>query len=166
MKHLFILLFIYAILTNLISPFLTFLHELGHASFALAFTKDKVEIRIGSFVNKNISFKIGRLEVYLNKFSPWVGWTYWNDIPQEKYKKILLCLGGPIASIFTVLIFLFLTWITENKYLKVFWSAFVFGGSYQFLSTIIPTTYKKGSYKGKKSDGSKLIKIIKEKNGL
>lgn len=151
---------VYWILINLISPILTFIHELGHAVFALIFTSGKVDIRLGNFENKHISFKIGRLEVYLNKFSPWIGCANWSEIPQEKYKKVLVCLGGPIASLLMTFIFLFLVVITENIFLRVFLESFLMGSSSQFFITIIPITYKHGAYRGRKSDGYYAIKII------
>jgi hypothetical protein len=151
------------VLMYLISPILTFLHELGHAICVLILTNDIVDIRIGNFENKHVSFKIGRLEVYLNKFSPWVGSTNWSELPQEKYKKILICLGGPIASALVGVIFLLLVSITENI-LKIFLGSFLLGSIVQFLSTIIPMTYKHGPYKGRKSDGFYAIQAIKEMN--
>lgn len=150
-------------LINLVSPILTFIHELGHAIFALIFTGGEVDIRIGNFENKHISFKIGRLEVYLNKFSPWIGCANWSEIPKEGYKRMLLCLGGPIASLLMVITFLMLGLIAKNEFLKVFLNSFLLGSINQFFWTILPIKYKHGGYKGKKSDGYYAIKIIKEK---
>jgi hypothetical protein len=107
---------------------------------------------------------VGRLEIYLNKFSPWVGYTNWNEIPQEKYKRILIYLGGPIASALVGFIFLILVAMTDNTLLKIFLGSFLLGSIVQFLSTIIPMTYKHGPYKGMKSDGYYAIQVIKEIN--
>jgi hypothetical protein len=163
MNKSFILFIVYGVLISLIGPILTFLHELGHAIFALTFTNGQVEIRIGSFENKHISFKIGRLEVYLNKFSPFVGFVHWSGIPQEKYKRILIHLGGPIASVLVVLLFTILASKSENTYLKIFLLSFIYGSFSQLLGTIIPMTYKHGAYKGETSDGYKVIRVLKEK---
>lgn len=158
-----ILFIVYGVLISLISPVLTFLHELGHAICALILANGQVDITIGNFEKKHVSFKIGKLKVYLNKFSPWVGYTYSSEMPQEKYKKILIYLGGPIASVLVGFIFTILGAITENIFLKILLCSFIFGSYSQFLTTIIPMTYKHGAYKGRTSDGYEVINVIKEK---
>jgi hypothetical protein len=145
------------------SPILTFFHELGHAFWVLIFTEDDVVIEIGDRKRDGKKFKFNRVTVYIRNIYGG-GFTYWNVIPESKFKEVLTYLGGPLASLLTIIVGLII-----NYNIEIFWIQEVFSGAIwcaiaQFIATILPIEYNYGDYKGSKSDGLRILEVLSDKN--
>ena len=148
-------------------PILTFLHELGHAAFALILTKDQVCIEIG---NRNLSIekKIGRLIFKFKGYKNWVdinfGLTRYK-IPKSKAYRIAIVLGGPLSSLAIFLLSILILLFIHNLdfIIKVILRSISIYSLCQFLTTILPINYKFGPYNSLSSDGYKILQILKEK---
>lgn len=141
----------------IISPFLTFLHELGHASLALILTNSNVILKLGNFNKKNFfEVKIKRLHIKIYNFSQGMGRVYFNNNNLNKTKQMVIILAGPLTNIIVSCISLFISKY-YNNFLYI--SLFSLGG---FFATIIPLKYPKffGGYVGLKSDAYQLIELI------
>lgn len=148
----------FIIIYFMISPFLTFLHELGHASLALILTNSNVILKLGNFNKKSFfEVKIRRLDIKIYNFSPGMGGVYFNNNNVNKIKQMVIILAGPLTNIIVSCISLFV-----SKYYNSFLYISLFSLS-GFFATIIPLKYPKffGGYVGLKSDGYRLIDIIK-----
>jgi hypothetical protein len=87
------------VIFGLFRPILTFVHELGHAFYALKYTKEEVDIIIGEYTDSSdcFEFKKNRLTIYIKK-NPiyWVigGCCICNDEEMDNNEYISYCLGG------------------------------------------------------------------------
>jgi Tfp pilus assembly protein PilF len=101
----FIILFF--IFIHLFRGFTIFLHELGHALPAIYFTKEKVEVYVGSFGERTdtIHLKMGLLECWIKKGALDRGLC----VPSSKNltidQQILFTLMGPVVTIVCMLVF-------------------------------------------------------------
>lgn len=146
--------------------FILYFHEIGHVFFAIIFTKHEVKIRLGGELDKK-SFKIGRLIVCLNGFSPYYGTVHWNNESLANIKRVFIYLGGPIFS----LLLSFILWKLINgnifRYVNEGMMQFIFLWSvWQFIATIIPIKYTKffGEYEGMNSDGLNAFNSFNEQS--
>jgi len=110
----------------------TFFHEMGHAIPALIFTKDKVEVYVGSYgdISKSLKLVIGRLKLFLkwNIFEWQIGLCRSQKILDSTWKRILIVIGGPIASlIISIPLILNLQRLQSNSF--VFFISIVFIGA-------------------------------------
>jgi hypothetical protein len=84
----------------LLGPIFIAVHELGHASVALAQTDGRVEILLGRQPAR-WHFSVGRMDVAVNPISPLRGWNGGLTKPLGRfgpYSRIAFVLAGPIAS--------------------------------------------------------------------
>lgn len=144
-------------------PILTFFHELGHAFWVLIFTENDVVIEIGDRKREGKKIKFNRVTVYIRNIYGG-GFTYWSVIPESKFKEVLTYLGGPLASLLTIVIGLII-----NYNIEIFWIQEVFSGAIwwaiiQFIATILPIEYNYGDYKGSISDGLRILETLNDKN--
>lgn len=83
--------------------FTTLFHEIGHAIPALLFTKKQVTVYIGSYgdISGTKKIDIGRFRIYFKwNFFDWkIGMCKMEETIQEKWKNVLIIIGGPIASL-------------------------------------------------------------------
>ena len=150
----------------LVSPILTLFHELGHAIFILLFTDDDVDIVIGEAQAKIGSLKLKRINICFNNIITYYGMCYWGKIKQEsniKFKRIFISLGGPLASAIIAGISLLMCYYTRGSFMNRIFNIITWSSLIQFFMTIIPITYKSGSYKDTISDGKNIMNILKGK---
>ena len=158
--------FIIFVTIILLSPVLTLFHELGHAIFALLFTDDDVDIVIGESPKKRGSLKLKRINICFHNLITYYGMCYWSGIIRGshiKLKRILISFGGPLASAIFASIGLLMCYYTRGSYMNRIFNVITWSAIIQFLMTIIPITYKSGSYKDKASDGKRIMNVLKGK---
>lgn len=163
MIEFFIYFIVYYIVICLLHPIIILVHELGHAFFALLFTKGQVNIIIGSKKSKKYTLKIKRLRICFSKFTFFYsGFVKCSEIPVEKYKRILIFIGGPISSLLLILSCSYILMLIDSLVIKIVLRALVYGSILTFVITVIPITYKSKNYKGMKSDILNVIHILRE----
>ena len=135
-------------------------HEMGHVlMYILFYKKNNLRLEIGSAGIKILT--IGKFTIYSNMIT---GVTYFNDIKCNKFKMIMFCIGGPLASlIFTILLVPYISKFvnipfSENSNFTRFVIALFYTNLFLFITSIIPIKIK--SYT---SDGMNLIYIFKNK---
>ncbi|MFD3157265.1 hypothetical protein ACFIJ5_10455 [Haloimpatiens sp. FM7330] len=145
----------------IIAQLATVIHQLGHAIIGLIFTNDKVMISLGGD-NVKRTFNIGRLNVEIRNFSPFVGFVHCNFRNAKKFEKSLFFLAGPVISFLMAIIIYFSAnnIALDSTYisiLKVYAGYFFLQG----VLTIIPIQYCDmfGVYKGTSSDGYNAFNI-------
>jgi hypothetical protein len=147
----------------MLRPIATFIHELGHAFPALAFTKTEVEVRIGESFAKPLMV-LGRLGFAWSFRSSFTGFT---GYPRETLSKAALSgiiLGGPIASGlacgFGVLGTLS---ATDPIWWRISAAAFLCANGIVFLRSAIPVTLQptKQFPNGPPSDGLDLWQTLR-----
>jgi hypothetical protein len=96
-------------------PITTLLHELGHATVILLFTKKNVSIKLGKG-RFHFIVKLPRIKILIHPFSGWVGYTSFETNKGEVSRKLLATFyfAGPISSFFTFLIAFFLQDLFSN----------------------------------------------------
>lgn len=164
------------IILNIVMLFMIFqidtiIHEFGHAIPALIFTKDKVKIRLGSLGgnNKNLGkLSLGRLDIALEKFNPFIGMVQCNKSKLTKFQSITIFAGGPIISLFLGIILLF---ISNNIGDKLLMEIFIFKEIIilarnlafgTFVFTAIPIIYPKWIGRADiPSDGYQIVELMK-----
>lgn len=87
----------------IIRPFTVLIHELGHSLPALIFTKDKVQLFVGSDGDpqKSLHITLGRLELFF-KYNP-ILWNHGLCVHRSGRlsinKNIIITLSGPLTSL-------------------------------------------------------------------
>lgn len=157
-------LFFNIILFVVISQLATITHEFGHAIPALIFTRDKVKITLGRKNNKAKKISLGRLNIELRGFNPFLGLVYWNVKEMTKSQKIVATIGGPIISLIIGACLIFISRSTTNHLIKQVTN---FSANYyfiQFIITAIPIIYPKWfvGYGDLPSDGYRIFNLIKK----
>ena len=162
---------IYFMFYILLMPILVLLHEVGHAIFALIFTDGNIEIQIGNS-KLDISKNIGRLYFKYKGYKSLLHVTFGSvrfEIPKENYKIIAILLGGPLMSlIIFILSVILLSFSSHLNYIsQIFLNSVAIFSLVQFLITILPIKYNAFSlpYKGMKSDGYSILKLIFNNKG-
>ncbi|MEO7214345.1 tetratricopeptide repeat protein [Mucilaginibacter sp.] len=151
--------------------FLTVLfHELGHAIPALLFTKEKVEVYLGSYGDNNapsISLST-RFTIYFY-FNPlkWnKGMIRHHGYGLTFYKEFLILILGPLSSLLVALLAIWIIFAFDlNGFLKLFSIIFFFSALFD-LRNIYPSPYPITLYNGSKTycDGYQIAKLIKYHN--
>lgn len=83
-----------------VSPVMTLLHELGHATAAIHLLGDEVEVKVGK-VGKLLDARIGVLRLRVNGFAPLVGvqgHAMFNQARASAREVIVIALAGPATS--------------------------------------------------------------------
>ncbi|MCB2299582.1 hypothetical protein [Clostridium tagluense] len=151
------------VLFLIISQLATISHEFGHAIPTLIFTRDKVNIILGTNSAKTKIIKFSKLNIELRGFSPFVGFVNWSTDKMTKTQTIIVYAGGPIVSlIVTISLFIFSGTIS-NYVLKPIIDFSAYYHLYQFIITSIPIIYPKWwvGYGGYSSDGYNILRLVK-----
>jgi tetratricopeptide (TPR) repeat protein len=148
----------------------TFVHEMGNAVHALAFTNQEVQIHIGSYGDKENSshFTVGRLKTFF-KFD----FSHWNiglcrHQGATKYgEKLLIVLGGPVFSLLIGIVLLLLIRFGKwSDLTQVIFTCFIISSIWDFIVNIIPSKNPLIMNDGSIgfNDGTLLRMIIQERN--
>jgi hypothetical protein len=144
-------------------PIATFIHELGHALPALAFTKAEVEVRIGESFAKPLTV-LGRLGFAWSFRSSFTGFTGYQRERLGQAALSVVILGGPIASGVACG---FGVWGTLSTTDPIWWrisaTAFLCANGIVFLRSAIPVTLRPTEQfpDGPPSDGLDLWKTLR-----
>lgn len=146
----------------------TFFHEMGHAIPSLLFTKKEVVVCLGSYddVSKSQKLSIGRLTIYfkLNLLS-WMNGLCIMDSVKFKWQRVLIILGGPLASTF-ILIFIYFIFkdYVNSDISKSILTLFAICALTDLVSNLYPNSTPIDLYNGKQtfSDGAQLKQMIQE----
>ncbi len=144
-------------------PVAAFIHELGHALPALAFTKAEVEVRIGESFAKPLT-NAGRLGFACSFRSSFTGFT---GYPRETLSKAALSciiIGGPIASgVACGLGVLGTLSMTDPIWWRISSAAFLCANGIMFLRSAIPVTLRPTEQfpEGPPSDGLDLWQTLR-----
>lgn len=135
-----IIIILVAIIT---SPFLVFIHEMGHAIPVLLLTKDRVTIYLGSYGDpkNSLRIRIGRFEAFLGLKK--LFWRKGLCVPHSKgispNKSIIILISGPIASLLAGVLFAYLGFSEDSHgSLKTFSILFLGFAILDFFINIIP----------------------------
>ncbi len=154
----------------LIRPVLILVHELGHAFYALKYTKKEVDILIGGHTDESNSyvFKRNNLTIYVKK-NP----LYWflggccicEDEEMNTNEYISFCLGGvAFELLFTSLIFFPCYYFDTHGALRLI-TGLMFGYSIiDVLANLYPRVISKGDFVTLYSDGFLIWKAFKGEN--
>ena len=145
-------------------PFVTILHELGHAIFAIFLTNGKVVIRVGeegpSFKFRNF-FAGSRLSIEVSFKNTRVGYTQFDK--QKKWSQLLILLGGPVFTFCLTLQageLLFLQILPSWQELPlVSWFC---GNFLALLRSVVPISLKPTNSfpQGPPSDGLQILRLL------
>ena len=144
-------------------PIATFIHELGHALPALAFTKAEVEVRIGESFAKPLMV-LGRLGFAWSFRSSFSGFTGYERESLKKAPLSTVILGGPIASgLACGLGGLGTLSATDPIWWRISAAAFLCANGIVFLRSAIPVTLRPTEQfpDGPPSDGLDLWKTLR-----
>ena len=151
-------------------PFTTFVHELGHALPALAFTRREVIIYVGSYgdLKRSTHFKIGRLIIF---FTPRITELQLglcqHKAPKTIGQSMAIVFGGPLFSLLLGLTCAYLILqYKEQPYIAFALAIFLTSGVLDFLINIIPTKEPMYLHDGSISynDGYQFMQLIKTSN--
>lgn len=156
----------------LMAPFITLLHELGHAFGLLLATKDGVaKVYLGNWNRSNANKESLRIGKRLFLYIKWghIGYCAYHkkDGNMTKYQFIFFLLCGPLSSLLITLSLLLSLFYTHSfAHLSNIIIALAILNFTQFLFTIMPLRYPgwmKG-YKGMPSDGYGILWAFKNQN--
>jgi tetratricopeptide (TPR) repeat protein len=148
-------------------PFTVFFHELGHAVPALLFTRQKVEVYLGSYGDPENSFqlKTGLLEIWFRKSIFWkAGLCVPSSTPMSVNKNIIFTLCGPLASIIIALLgAYFVMTFDMHGSLKLFILFFLTSALLDLVQNIIPDNRPIKLHDGRTvyNDGKNLAMLFK-----
>lgn len=136
-------------------------HEVGHGIGAISFSTSDVHIYLGVVdENNKENFRLGRFHFHI-KWG-YVGFAHWGE-GLNKWQSTTALAGGPIMSLFLVLLFeLLASLINQNGLSQLLILSKVVCLS-QFIFTIIPVTYPRwmGGLGGYPSDGLQLLRVLR-----
>ena len=144
-------------------PIATFIHELGHALPALAFTKAEVEVRIGESFEKPLT-NFGSLGFAWSFRSSFTGFTGYQRSNLGKAPLSVIILGGPIASGLACGVGVLGTLSTTDPiWWRISAAAFLCANGIVFLRSAIPVTLRPTEQfpDGPPSDGLDLWKTLR-----
>jgi tetratricopeptide (TPR) repeat protein len=149
-------------------PFTVLLHELGHAIPVMLITKQGATVYVGSYGDKNHSFKIslGELEIWF-RYNP-LKWRGGLCIPKEKKislnKRAIYILCGPLFSFIIVALAFYLTLSYDLHGSIKLICAFAFGSTIlDLFNNLIPRQIKATEGRAFFSDGYLLFNLRKLK---
>lgn len=167
MVPIFVLICIILFLST-VRPITVLIHELGHAIPSLLFTKNKVEIYIGSYGDPKNGFILNffRLTIFF-KYNPFqwnLGLCSHDDMNISLVKQFVIILLGPLTSIiFGVSVcYLFLDNFEDGR--VIFLGFIILASSLiDFYFNIVPNSNPIRLYNGTiiYNDGQQLLQIIK-----
>jgi tetratricopeptide (TPR) repeat protein len=147
-----------------------FVHELGHALPALAFTKNKVSIYIGSYGDpeKSIHFKIRNLEVWLKYtlFSWRNGLCITNFENKSIDKQIFYVLMGPVLPFLLAIAYFYIAFSNDfGDFYLLFALSFLIVSVFDLFHNLIPDKTPIKLYDGTitYNDGYNALKLFNYK---
>jgi tetratricopeptide (TPR) repeat protein len=148
------------------TPIIVFFHELGHSLLALLFTKEKVEMFIGSYgkTTDNYNIKIGRLHIHVErKVFKWRSGMCRHQAIDKKYKQIFQILAGPVFPVIIALIFYAVADRFFNDYIIGSAIFLILFCSFSLLYNLIPSSKPIIQHNGKETfnDGKLILLVIK-----
>jgi len=167
-------LLIYLLFWFVIFPALTFLHEIGHAIPVLFLTKKDVMIVLGGkrtniSPTNTLTLELGRIRFTIFPTYFWGGFYFSDASNLTTFERVIIILGGPVASLLIAIIIWFLDMSLQPDLGTAFDSlppmiglaAFI-----QFLMTIIPIKYPAWLpiYGGMSSDGYRALHTFRIKD--
>lgn len=163
------MLLIIVVMTFVILPCLTLIHELGHAAAALLLTRNEITVFLGTAPTINadsrfrFSWQWGRLRFVTQPFRGFFGFCR-HGKSDARWKSMVISGAGPLASLTTAALIWFLDTTLEPD-LGVFDYAPQWAGMFAFISflvTALPMRYPSwwGAYKGMDSDGMRIYRVL------
>lgn len=148
------------------TPIIVFFHELGHSLLALLYTKDKVEMFIGSYgkTSDNYHFKIKRLHMHVErKVLKWRWGMCQHYAIDGNYKKIFQILAGPFFPVLIGIAFFSLANSYFNDYVIAAAIFFIIFCSFSMIYNLIPSDKPIVLENGSQTfnDGKLILNIIK-----
>lgn len=144
-------------------PFLTVVHELGHALVAVVAVGGRVTVVQGPEpVRARVS--IGRLDLRLHGLplphQTWVGWAHWDESAPPRRQALALA-GGPAASLLSAA-GCFACALAMGGTGRVILFALAIDAACQLTSTSLPVRYPafSGAYAGYASDGFQIRALL------
>ena len=142
----------------------TWIHEIGHLLPTYFFTQGLIEVSVGDgfFYQK----KVGRCTFNFSFKSPMTGYVGYEEQDLSRKKRILILLGGPLAS-FTALLTTFYVVYTFDlvQWMEVLCVGFLCANLLCFLRSILPLNLQASSAfpQGIPSDTLQVLQLAKEK---
>ncbi|GKX32118.1 hypothetical protein SH1V18_45980 [Vallitalea longa] len=152
---------IYGLVIYSFNSFVVLFHELGHAIFALLFTKEKVTISIGKDSRKKITINIKRLTIHFTVFTFWHGYVIFGQI-EGKSKKILTYLGGVLNNILLIIIGTIILKFVNLEPVIILIRCLIYASLWSLIVCMIPFKCRYYYPKEFNSDMKNIIYIIKE----
>jgi tetratricopeptide (TPR) repeat protein len=148
---------------------ITILHEIGHAIPIALFTKDEVDVYLGSHGQKeikNLKFRIWRLNFYVYyKFWAWRGGLC---IPKSKIlpikQQLIYILIGPIApTVFFIIATVLIEYYTSNFYISTVIYVMLFYSLFRTIYNLKPSKKTVAIYNGQSinNDGYTIRRLFK-----
>lgn len=137
-------------------PFLTFVHELGHALVAAFAIGGRVTVVQGPEPAR-ARVSLGRLDFRLHGLplphQTWIGWAHWDETAPPRRQALALA-GGPVASLISAGACLAGA-LAAGGAARIILAALAFDATAQLTSTSLPVRYPafSGQYAGHASDG-------------
>lgn len=157
------------LLVMVLRSFTTLFHEMGHAIPALLFSKDKVQVYIGTYgdTKDGAAFSLGRLDIFFKfNFLAWNIGMCKHEGQATLWRNFLIILGGPIASLLIAIPLLFFLPQSESQPILHF-AIFVFvaASSLDFVSNLFPYGNQMYTDTGQSiyNDGMQLLSLWKRK---
>ena len=151
----------------LLIPLSVLFHELGHGLFMLLFSRDVVRIYLGPIndTNKEL-FSFGRIRFHLRL--SYIGFARFEgaeNIQLTSTQKIIISLGGPIASLILACISLLIVLMNNftGETLSIIRGVAVIN-FLNFIGAIIPIKYPSWykAYAGRPSDGYSALMVLRK----
>lgn len=155
------------LLVMVLRSFTTLFHELGHAIPALLFSKEKVQVYVGTYgdTKDGASLSLGRLDIFFKfNFLAWNIGMCRHQGQSKVWQNFLIIVGGPIASLMiAVPLLLFLPQAEAQPLLH--FAIFVFLGAalLDLVSNLFPYGNQMYTDSGKSiyNDGMQLLGLWK-----
>ena len=148
-------------------PFATFLHELGHLFPTYILTKKQIILRIGEggLVRKKV---FSNLEIQFSFKNSNCGFVSVEDDKFTKMERLLILLGGPVATLMMIIFssFLLLGGFYEGIIGEVLLIGFLCSNLLVFMTSIIPMKLRPSKLfpEGPPSDALEIINLLKSQN--
>ena len=144
-------------------PFVTIIHEFGHAIPAAIFTSQTVQINVGAGEGSlNFNIKSLKLEISFKKMI--CGYTAFLDTNLTKFQLALIYATGPIFSFFACTVGLSLIYITNlNIALYALLVGWVCSNLLCLLRNLLPCHLQGPESNDVPSDGLQIVRIIRAK---
>ena len=141
-------------------PFATIIHELGHAIFAVIFTSETVQIKVGVGQDSlNFSIKSLKLELSLKKMI--FGYTAFKDENLAKFQLALIYATGPIFSFLACIFGLSLIFTTTlHIAIDALFVGWVCSNLLCLIRNLLPLDLYGPDSNSVPSDGLQIVRII------